>query len=78
MRQKDERLRLFGEILRIIATIKLFAWELAFQKFLNRIRNEEMDFTKKIYMVQCVNGVISFCTNLFVSTVFPAAVWAHI
>lgn len=74
MTHKDDRLRLLAEVLRIMQVAKLFAWEPAFQRFLEKIRAKEISMTKKIYYLHGIGNLTWFSTSLMVRyTFYPSA-----
>ncbi|XP_037524946.1 multidrug resistance-associated protein 1 [Rhipicephalus sanguineus] len=47
MEQKDRRIKLLNEMLAGIKVLKLYAWETAFQKRVQNLRNQELIYLKK-------------------------------
>ncbi|XP_041373545.1 multidrug resistance-associated protein 1-like isoform X2 [Gigantopelta aegis] len=48
MKLKDTRIKLINEVLNGIKVLKLYAWEVSFQKKISDIRNQELNYLKKI------------------------------
>src|SRR4051794_35106385 len=73
MNHKDSRLRMMNEILNGIKVLKLYAWELAFEKKVLHIRDKELDVLKKTAIKNSVTTLIGLCTPIFLAVVTFAA-----
>ena len=56
-----ERVHLTSEILTAIKLIKFYAWEVPFEKSINKIREKELRLFKSTLFVSAVNYTIVFC-----------------
>lgn len=66
--EKDKRLKLLTEMLNGMKVVKLYAWELAFERLVERIRAKELKFLKIASYLLGVISVSFCCTHLLVST----------
>ena len=51
MEHKDDRIKQLTEVLNGMKILKLYAWELPFQKKINDIRNTELSYTQKNFYI---------------------------
>lgn len=69
MKNKDERVKLINEVLSGIKVLKLYAWELAFKKKIDDIRDKEVKDLKSIAYLSAFAVLLWSCTPFFVSFV---------
>ncbi|KAL4502280.1 hypothetical protein ABPG72_011867 [Tetrahymena utriculariae] len=65
----DERIKLTNEIIEGIRLIKMYAWEVAFIKFVTTIRSKEMKCLLKQTAYNYIGQSISFGSALFAATI---------
>lgn len=69
MIQKDERMRLIVEMLKIMKIVKFYAWELAFKHSVDKIRKKELDKIKQFQLIPAIGFVISLSANPLVHAI---------
>lgn len=67
MKNKDERMKIMGEVLNGIKILKLFAWEPSFEKRINEIRACELKDLLKFSYLQSVSIFVFTCAPFLVS-----------
>ncbi|XP_015722689.1 canalicular multispecific organic anion transporter 1 isoform X1 [Coturnix japonica] len=67
MKNKDERMKIMGEVLNGIKILKLFAWEPSFEKRINEIRACELKNLLKFSYLQSVSIFVFSCAPFLVS-----------
>uniref|UniRef100_A0A8C3PYE1 Uncharacterized protein n=1 Tax=Chrysolophus pictus TaxID=9089 RepID=A0A8C3PYE1_CHRPC len=67
MKNKDERMKIMGEVLNGIKILKLFAWEPSFEKRINEIRACELKDLLKFSYLQSVSIFVFSCAPFLVS-----------
>lgn len=67
MKRKDERVKLINEVLSGIKVLKLYAWEVAFKKKIDDIRNKEVKDLKKIAYLNACAILLWSCSPFFVA-----------
>ncbi|XP_065602612.1 ATP-binding cassette sub-family C member 2 [Cyrtonyx montezumae] len=67
MKNKDERMKIMGEVLSGIKILKLFAWEPSFEKRINEIRTCELKNLLKFSYLQSVSIFVFSCAPFLVS-----------
>ncbi|OXB75471.1 UNVERIFIED_CONTAM: hypothetical protein H355_016532 [Colinus virginianus] len=67
MRNKDERMKIMGEVLSGIKILKLFAWEPSFEKRINEIRACELKDLLKFSYLQSISIFVFSCAPFLVS-----------
>lgn len=71
MKEKDNRMKLLSELLSAMKVIKLYAWEQAFQRRIENVRQKEMNYIKKSSYLSCVSyfswscAQFAVCTSIF-------------
>ena len=70
MKNKDERVKLVNEVLSGIKILKLYAWEEAFKKKIDDIRNKEIKHLRKITYLNAVGVLLWSCSPFLVSSYF--------
>uniref|UniRef100_A0A669Q1V6 ATP binding cassette subfamily C member 2 n=1 Tax=Phasianus colchicus TaxID=9054 RepID=A0A669Q1V6_PHACC len=67
MKNKDERMKIMGEVLNGIKILKFFAWEPSFEKRINEIRACELKDLLKFSYLQSVSIFVFSCAPFLVS-----------
>ncbi|XP_054060449.1 ATP-binding cassette sub-family C member 2 isoform X2 [Rissa tridactyla] len=67
MKNKDERMKIMGEILNGIKILKLFAWEPSFEKQVNEIRARELKSLVNFSYLQSISIFVFTCAPFLVS-----------
>eukprot|EP00075_Anas_platyrhynchos_P027019 XP_027316272.1 LOW QUALITY PROTEIN: canalicular multispecific organic anion transporter 1 [Anas platyrhynchos] len=67
MKNKDERMKIMGEVLNGIKILKLFAWEPSFEKRINEIRARELKDLLNFTYLQSVSIFVFTCAPFLVS-----------
>ncbi|XP_070802163.1 ATP-binding cassette sub-family C member 2 [Pituophis catenifer annectens] len=67
MKHKDERMKIMNEILNGIKILKFFAWELSFQKQVEKIRAWELKGLLRFFHLQSIGIFIFSCAPFLVS-----------
>lgn len=67
-RYMDERIKTMSEILSGIKIIKFYGWELSFEDIVGKIRNNELEYIKKIRIISILNNFFWICSPIFVTT----------
>ncbi|XP_009998357.1 PREDICTED: canalicular multispecific organic anion transporter 1 [Chaetura pelagica] len=67
MKNKDERLKIMGEILNGIKILKLFAWEPSFEKRVSEIRERELKDLVNFSYLQSISIFVFTCSPVLVS-----------
>ncbi|XP_053927351.1 ATP-binding cassette sub-family C member 2 [Cuculus canorus] len=67
MKNKDERMKIMGEILNGIKILKLFAWEPSFEKRVNEIRARELKDLVNFSYLQSISVFVFTCAPFLVS-----------
>ena len=67
MREKDERVKSMNEILNGIKVIKLYAWELAFNDIVTKLREQEVRHLRKVQYLQAGYTLMWTVTPLLVA-----------
>lgn len=58
MRLKDQRIKQMNEVLNGIKVLKLYAWEIAFIRRINHIREQELKCIRKKAIISAVSSAI--------------------
>jgi len=58
MKLKDERIKMMNEILNGIKVLKLYAWENAFIRRVNEIREKELSCIRKKAVINAISSAI--------------------
>ncbi|XP_058043060.1 ATP-binding cassette sub-family C member 2 isoform X2 [Ahaetulla prasina] len=77
MKHKDERMKIMNEILNGIKILKFFAWELSFQKQVEKIRAWELKGLLHFFHLQSV-GIFAFSCAPFLVSVATFAVYVMV
>uniref|UniRef100_A0A8B9TSV5 Canalicular multispecific organic anion transporter 1 n=1 Tax=Anas platyrhynchos TaxID=8839 RepID=A0A8B9TSV5_ANAPL len=67
MKNKDERMKIMGEVLNGIKILKLFAWEPSFEKRINEIRARELKDLLNFTYLQSISIFVFTCAPFLVS-----------
>lgn len=67
LKEQDLRVKLMNEILVGIRIIKFMGWETCFQEIVDKIRQVEMKYLKKIGFITSLSGFLWICTPFLVS-----------
>jgi len=67
MKYKDVRIKLMNEVLNGIKVLKLYAWELSFQKKVLAIRDQELDVLRKAAYLNAASSFTWTCAPFLVS-----------
>lgn len=70
MKNKDERVKLINELLSGIKVLKLYAWELAFKKKIDEIRDKEVKGLKQIAYLNAGAVLLWSCSPFLVRYFF--------
>ncbi|KAG5445615.1 Multidrug resistance-associated protein 1 [Clonorchis sinensis] len=72
---KDDRIKLLNQTFVGIKVLKMYAWELAFQDRITKLRDKEVNLIRKMAYLRSVNSVTAFCAPILISlTTFGAYV----
>lgn len=63
---KDERTKFVNQVLLGIKMIKMYAWELAFENHILKLRDKEIKKLKTILFIQTLSNVLSTVTPILV------------
>ncbi|CAF1344492.1 unnamed protein product [Adineta ricciae] len=66
MKIKDERIKMVNEILNGIRVLKLYAWEMAFVRTINRIRESELIYIRQKAIIGAVSSILWIFTPILV------------
>ena len=67
MKIKDERIKTVNEILNGIRVLKLYAWEMAFVRTINRIRESELAYIRQKAIIGAISSILWVFTPILVS-----------
>ncbi|CAG0894912.1 unnamed protein product [Darwinula stevensoni] len=73
MEEKDRRVKLMSEVLNGIKVLKLYAWELAFQRRVSSIRDKELRLLREQAFLGAMNSMVWTCTPFLVCLASLAA-----
>ncbi|OON15831.1 hypothetical protein X801_08362, partial [Opisthorchis viverrini] len=67
MMVKDDRIKLLNQTFVGIKVLKMYAWELAFQDRITKLRDKEVNLIRKMAYLRSVNSVTAFCAPILMS-----------
>ncbi|KER28839.1 hypothetical protein T265_13503, partial [Opisthorchis viverrini] len=67
MMVKDDRIKLLNQTFVGIKVLKMYAWELAFQDRITKLRDKEVNLIRKMAYLRSVNSVTAFCAPILIS-----------
>lgn len=67
MTVKDQRIKMMNEILNGIRVLKLYAWEMAFIRSINHIREQELGYIRQKAIISAASSVLWTFTPILVS-----------
>lgn len=73
MKLKDQRIKLMNEVLNGIKVLKLYAWEVAFLRRINDIREQELKCIRQKAILNAVSSAIWTFVPILVC--FPSCCW---
>lgn len=65
----DTRIKMMNEILSGVKIIKFYGWEVSFQNWIGRIRNQELKYLKKTGILSVTTSFLWTCAPYFVAIV---------
>jgi hypothetical protein len=58
MKLKDQRIKMMNEVLNGIKVLKLYAWEIAFIRRINEVRDQELKCIRHKAIISAINTAI--------------------
>lgn len=78
MKLKDQRIKMMNEVLNGIKVLKLYAWEVAFMRRVNEIRQEELKCIRKKAVVSAISHATwTFAPILVIIFILQIDEWSH-
>jgi hypothetical protein len=65
---KDQRIKMMNEILNGIRVLKLYAWEMAFIRSINHIREKELGYIRQKALINSISNILWTFTPILVRT----------
>lgn len=77
MKLKDQRIKMMNEILNGIKVLKLYAWEEAFIRRINDIRDKELKCLRQKAFLHAISGAIWSFAPILVSIFHYSSIDSH-